>query len=167
MVEQKEFSVATLKERLRMKKLSPRQSFRRLILDYKQLIKAQGGKNIPAEDEQILKSLFATDMLGILKQIHPEILKGKQIATLLGASSLGKPTRIAAQKLQLPYKMISREIEKNGAPTPNRFKKVAEAYIEFINSMTEEVFGTGNNTAVSNNIELPAMGVAEAEEEGE
>jgi hypothetical protein len=150
---QKEFSVATLKERLRYNKLSPRQSFRRLILDYRQLIKSQGGKNLPEEDERILKSLFTTDILNILKQIHPEILKGKQIATLLGASSLGKSTRVAAQKLQIPYKMIAKEIEKNGAPTPNRFKKLSEAYIEFINSMVEDVFGDSNN-AVSNNIDL-------------
>jgi hypothetical protein len=150
---QKEFSVATLKERLRYNKLSPRQSFRRLILDYRQLIKAQGGKSLPEEDERILKSLFTTDILNILKQIHPEILKGKQITTLLGASSLGKSTRVAAQKLQIPYKMIAKEIEKNGAPTPNRFKKLSEAYMEFINSMIEDVFGNSDNV-VSNNINL-------------
>ncbi len=152
---QKEFSVATLKERLRYNKLSPRQSFRRLIIDYRQLIKSQGNKGLPEEDEKILKALFATDILNILKQIHPEILKGKQISTLLGASSLGKSTRVAAQKLQIPYKMISKEIEKNGAPTPNRFKKVAEAYIEFINAMTEDVFGSKSNAAINNKIELP------------
>ena len=151
MEEQKEFSVATLKERLRYNKLSPRQSFRRLIMDYKQLIRSQGNKGLDPEDERILKSLFTTDILNILKQIHPEILKGKQISTLLGASSLGKSTRVAAQKLQIPYKMISKEIEKNGAPTPNRFKKLSEAYLEFINSMVEEVFGS-SNTAVNNNI---------------
>lgn len=143
--EQKDFSVATLKERLRYSKLSPRQSFRRLILDYKQIIQAQGNKGLDPEDERILKSLFTTDVLNILKQIHPEILKGKQIATLLGASSLGKSTRVAAQKLQIPYKMITKEIEKNGAPTPNRFKKLSEAYMEFINSMIEDVFGSANN----------------------
>ena len=165
--DQKEFSVATLKERLRYNKLSPRQSFRRLILDYKQLIKAQGGKGLDPEDERILKSLFTTDILNILKQIHPEILKGKQIATLLGASSLGKSTRVAAQKLQIPYKMISKEIEKNGAPTPNRFKKLSEAYMEFINSMVEDVFGSSNNTAVNNIVESQIENNAAETVEGE
>lgn len=165
--DQKEFSVATLKERLRYNKLSPRQSFRRLILDYKQLIKAQGGKGLDPEDERILKSLFTTDILNILKQIHPEILKGKQIATLLGASSLGKSTRVAAQKLQIPYKMISKEIEKNGAPTPNRFKKLSEAYMEFINSMVEDVFGSSNNTAVNNIVESQIENNATETVEGE
>ena len=165
--DQKEFSVATLKERLRYNKLSPRQSFRRLILDYKQLIKAQGGKGLDPEDERILKSLFTTDILNILKQIHPEILKGKQIATLLGASSLGKSTRVAAQKLQIPYKMISKEIEKNGAPTPNRFKKLSEAYMEFINSMVEDVFGSSNNTAVNNIVESKIENNAAETVEGE
>lgn len=162
-MEQKDFSVTSLKERLRMAKLSPRQSFRRLILDYKQIIRSQGSKGLSEEDERILKSLFTTDVLNILKQIHPEILKGKQIATLLGASSLGKSTRVAAQKLQIPYKMITKEIEKNGAPTPNRFKKLSDAYIEFIQSMVDEVFGA-KNTAV-NNITVPE--VEEALEETE
>lgn len=164
---QKEFSVATLKERLRYNKLSPRQSFRRLILDYKQLIKSQGSKGLDPEDEKILKSLFTTDILNILKQIHPEILKGKQIATLLGASSLGKSTRVAAQKLQIPYKMISKEIEKTGAPTPNRFKKLSEAYVEFINSMVEDVFGSSNNTAVNKILEPQINDNADEEAVGE
>ena len=165
--EQRNYSVATLKERLRYNKLSPRQSFRRLILDYRQLIKGQGSKGLDPVDEKILKSLFTTDILNILKQIHPEILKGKQIATLLGASSLGKSTRVAAQKLQIPYKMISKEIEKNGAPTPNRFKKLSEAYLEFINSMVEDVFGSSNNTAVNDIVESQIENNAAETVEGE
>ena len=76
----------------------------------------------------------------ILRQIHPEILQGKQISTLLGASSLGKATRVAAQKLQIPYKLASKEVEKSGMLSKPRFAKLQEAYFDFINSMIEEVF---------------------------
>ena len=87
---QKTFSVGSLKERVRMTKLSPRQNFRRLILDYKQLCKSQGGvSKMDPEDLRVIKSLFTSDVLMILREIHPEILNGKQISTLLGASSLG------------------------------------------------------------------------------
>ena len=139
--EQKEFSVGNLKERLRVSKLSPRQNFRRLVLDYKQLCKAQGGvSKMDPEDLKVLKSLFTSDILMILRQIHPEILKGKQISTLLGASSLGKATRVAAQKLQIPYKLASKEVEKSGMLSKPRFAKLQEAYFDFINSMIDEVF---------------------------
>ena len=141
---QKEFSVGTLKERLRVGKLSPRQSFRRLVLDYKALCKSQGGPSkMDPEDLKILKSLFTSDVLMILREIHPDILAGKQIATLLGASSLGKATRLAAQKLQIPYKLATKEVEKSGMLSKPRFQKLQEAYFEFINSMISEVFSDG------------------------
>lgn len=149
--EQKEFSVGSLKERLRVSKLSPRQNFRRLVLDYKQLCKAQGGASkMDPEDLKVLKSLFTSDILMILRQIHPEILQGKQISTLLGASSLGKATRVAAQKLQIPYKLASKEVEKSGMLSKPRFAKLQEAYFDFINSMIDEVF---NDHGVAEKIE--------------
>lgn len=138
---QRAFSVGSLKDRLRTEKLSPRQNFRRLILDYKQLVKSQGGvSKMDKEDLKVLKSLFTSDILRILRQIQPEILAGKQISTLLGASSLGKNTRVAAQKLQIPYKLASKEIEKSGMLSKPRLQKLQESYYDFINSMMDEVF---------------------------
>lgn len=143
---EKTYSVGSLKERLRMSKLSPRQSFRRLVLDYRQLCKSQGGPSkMDPEDMRVLKSLFTSDVLMILREIHPDILAGKQIATLLGASSLGKTTRLAAQKLQIPYKLATKEVEKSGMLSKPRFQKLQEAYTEFINSMISEVFGETSN----------------------
>lgn len=154
-VQQRKFSVGTLKERLRMGKLSPRQSFRRLILDYRQLCKSQGGASkMDPEDLRILKSLFTSDVLMILREIHPDILAGKQISTLLGASSLGKTTRLAAQKLQIPYKLATKEVEKSGMLSKPRFQKLQESYQEFINSMISDVFN-----------ESPSKAVVEEEEE--
>ena len=141
MSSQKEFSVGSLKDRLRIAKLSPRQNFRRLVLDYKQLVKSQGGASkMDPDDLKVLKSLFTSDILMILRQIHPDILSGKQISTLLGASSLGKATRVAAQKLQIPYKLASKEVDKSGMLSKPRFQKLQEAYFDFINSMIDEVF---------------------------
>ena len=152
--DQKEFSVGSLKERLRVSKLSPRQNFRRLVLDYKQLCKSQGGvSKMDPEDLRVLKSLFTSDVLMILRQIHPEILKGKQISTLLGASSLGKATRLAAQKLQIPYKLASKEVEKSGMLSKPRFQKLQESYFEFINSMIDEVFNDHRIKPVEGEVE--------------
>lgn len=147
---EKTFSAATLKERVRYAKLSPRMRFRRLFIDYKQLVRQYGSKLDPGT-EKTLKSLFATDCLDIIKTISPEILQGKQINTLIGASSLGKNVRVAAQKLQIPYRMAMQEAQKNGFISKMRYVKIQDAYREFIQSMVDEVFG--QNSTLPDNLE--------------
>jgi len=71
-----------------------------------------------------MKSLFTNDILLLIKQIHPEILKGKQIATLLGASSISKNARLAAQRLQLPYRLAMQQISKTGTLSKDRMSKL-------------------------------------------
>lgn len=108
-VEQKEFSVATVKERVRFAtKLSPRVRFRRLILDYKLFVKAAGGVDkLDAETLKVAKSLLTIDALEILRAVTPEIVQsGKQINTVLGLSSISKNLRVAGQKLQIPLIII-------------------------------------------------------------
>lgn len=140
---QKEFSVATVKERLRYSKLSPRQQFRRLMLDYKQAVRSAGGvEKIDENDLKVLKSLFTTDILNIIKQIYPDIMKGKQISTLIGASSISKNARQAAQKLQIPFRMAMQQQEKQKFVSKDRYQKIQNAYLEFTNSLIEEIFGS-------------------------
>jgi fumarylacetoacetate (FAA) hydrolase family protein len=111
-------------------------------LEYKQLVKQAGGADkIDPETLKIMKSLFLSDINQIFSGLTTEILAGKQINTLIGASSLGKGVRQAAQKLQLPYRMAFQEMQKTGKLTPMRFQKIKDAYTEFALSMVEEVFG--------------------------
>lgn len=143
--EERTFSVSTLKERVRYAKFSPRMRFRKLIIEYKQAVKAFGGPgNIDPDTERIMKSLFATDVLDIIKTIHPDVMAGKQINTMLGCSSLGRTIREASQKLQLPYRYAMQEIQKTGKISPMRYKKIQDAYVEFIKALTDEVFGNSN-----------------------
>lgn len=139
----KSFSVATLKERVRYaSKFSPRVRFRRLFLEYKQLVKMSGGADkIDPETMKVMKSLFVSDINQIMTTLTPDIMAGKQINTLIGASSLGKSVRQFAQKLQLPYRLAFQEMQKTGKITPMRFEKIKLAYSEFIQSMVGEVFG--------------------------
>jgi hypothetical protein len=139
---EKTYSAATVRERLRFAKYSPRMRFRRLFLDYKQLVRQLGGsEKIDPETLKLLKSMFTSDCLDIFKQISPEIPKGKQINVLIGGSSLGKNIRVAAQKLQIPYKLASMEMMKKGYLTPMRMKQLQAAYMDFTQSMVDEVFG--------------------------
>lgn len=141
-VQQRTYSTATLRERLRYAGYGPRMRFRRMFIDYKQLVKSMGGiEKIDPETLKTLKSLFVTDILDIIKTLSPQIQEGKQINTLIGASSLGKSVRVAGQKLQIPYRLAMQEASKRGSLTPMRYKNLQKAYQEFIQSMVDEVFG--------------------------
>lgn len=142
---EKEFSVATIKERLRYAtKMSTRMRFRRLFLEYKQVVKQMGGaENMDPETLKTLKSLFLADINQIFSGLTQEVLAGKQINTLTGASSISKSLRLSATKLQLPYRLAFQEMQKTGKLTPMRFQKIKEAYTEFAQSMVDEVFGPG------------------------
>ena len=152
MEKEKDFSVSALRERVReANKYSVRMRFRRLFIDYKQLIKQMGGadKMDPAT-LKTMKSLFLADINLMFTSITAEVISGKQINTLIGASSLGKEVRVAAQKLQLPYRMAFSEINKTGKLTPMRFQKIKEAYTEFAQALVNEVFG---NSPIPENFE--------------
>lgn len=140
---QKEFTQSSVRERLREAKMSPRMYFRRVYLSYTQVVKSMGGvSKMKEEDLRILKSMFTSDILWILNQIQPEVLKGKQINTLLGCSSISKSARQAAQTLQQPLRMAGIEVKKQGFLSKMRYTKLQDAYLEFIRSMIEGVFGS-------------------------
>lgn len=154
-VEEKSYSIVDIKERLREAKLSPRMRFRKLYISYKQVVRQMGGiEKIDEATLKILKSLFTTDVLAIIKEITPMILQGKQINALIGASSLGKGPRQAAQTLQIPFRMAMKEAQKMGYLTKMRYEKLQKHYIEFVNALIDDVFGN------------PSMPV-EVENEGE
>jgi len=122
--------------------MAPRVSFRRLIIDYRGAIKASGGiDRMKPEEVAVLKSMFVNDVLLIIKQIHEDILKGKQISTLLGANTVSKSVREACQKLQLPYRMAMMQQQKSGYITRDRMKKIQDSYVAFTDSLVSEVFG--------------------------
>ena len=145
---EKEFSVTSLRERVREKKYSPRQKFRLLVMSYKQFVRQSGGVDkMDPETVKALKSLFTTDLLDIMKEITPDIMAGKNPGTLLGASSLGKGVRQTVQALFLPYRMALSEVSKTGAVSKNRYQKLQQTYVDFTNAMIEEVFGQKGNIA--------------------
>lgn len=140
-IEEKQFSVPEKKERLRMAtKLPPRMRFRRLVMEYKALVKTMGGvEKMDPETVKVLRSLIATDILDIFKTITPEIIAGKQVNVLLGASTLGKNARVAAQKLQIPLKQGLIMSTKQGYISKNIYEKLQTLYSEFIQSITDDI----------------------------
>ena len=140
--EEKTFSAATVNERVRFAKLSPRERFRRMILDYRQSLKSQGGiQKINPETLKVMKSLFATDVLDIMKTVTPLVLQGKNLMTLLNAGSLGVQVRKACQNMYIPYRQALMEVGKQGFVSKNRYSKITAAYAEFIRALQDYVFG--------------------------
>lgn len=125
--------------------------FRKLYISYKQVVRQMGGiEKIDEATLKILKSLFTTDVLCIMKEITPMILQGKQINALIGASSLGKGPRTAAQTLQIPFRMAMKEAQKMGYLTKMRYEKLQKHYMDFVNALIEDVFG---NSTLPNDVE--------------
>ena len=141
--EEKTFSVTSVRERLRESKLSPRMYFRRTYISYRQVVRQLGSK-MDQETTNILKGLFTSDVLYVLQKITPDVIAGKPLSTLLGAGALGKDVRLAAQKLQIPFRMAMNEAKKQGFVSKMRYQKLQGAYMDFINSLLNDVF---TNTA--------------------
>lgn len=134
------YSVASIKERLRESKFSPRQKFRRLCIDNKKFY-AMVKNKITQDDFKLLKGLLASDVMAILNVVMPDIIKGKQINTLLGLSSLGKSLREAGAKLQQPMRLGITEEKRTGAVTKKRYQDLAKVYNEFIQSVFDYCYG--------------------------
>lgn len=138
-VEEKDFSVVSVRERLRESKLSPRMYFRKTYISYRQVVRQLGSK-LDQETANVLKGLFTSDVLYVLQKITPDVIAGKPLSTLLGAGALGKDVRQAAQKLQIPFRMAMNEAKKQGFVSKVRYQKLQGAYMEFINSLLNDVF---------------------------
>lgn len=148
--EEKNYSIVDIKERLRESKLSPRMRFRKLYINYKQVVRQMGGvSKMDEETLKTLKSLFAMDVLNIMKEITPQIIAGKPINSLIGASSLGKSPRQAAQALQIPFRMAMKEAQKIGYLTKMRYEKLQNHYMTFIQALQDDVFSDNSMTPQS------------------
>lgn len=160
--EEKKFSVATVRERLRLAKMSVRMRFRRTMIDYKKFYQSVKSK-ISEDDFKMLKSLTASDVMAIMNQVTPEIIKGKQINTLLGLSSLSKSLRVAGQKLQIPYRLGLQEEKRTKAVTKKRYQDLSSAYNEFVQAVFDYCFGedakAGNVTDMANITEADEMDI--------
>lgn len=137
---QKSYSVATVRERLREAKFSSRQKFRRLCIDHKKFYSMVKNK-ISSDDFKLLKGILASDVMAILNVVVPDVIKGKQINTLLGLSALSKELRLAGQSLQMPLRMGLSEEKRTGAVTKKRYQDLSSAYNDFIKAVFAYCYG--------------------------
>jgi len=152
---QKEFTQAGIRDQLREKKLSPRLCFRRMIISYKQVVRAMGGvEKISPEDLSILKSMLTSDVLFLLNRISDDVInKNKRINVLLGCSSISKNLRVASESLNYIYRMSGIQSRKAGFLQKNYYTKLQKAWNDFVGACIEEVFGANSTNIPEEEIE--------------
>lgn len=152
---QKEFTQAGIRDQLREKKLSPRMCFRRMIISYKQVVRAMGGvEKISPEDLSILKSMLTSDVLFLLNRISDDVInKNKRINVLLGCSSISKNLRVASESLNYIYRMSGIQSKKAGFLQKNYYTKLQKAWNDFVGACIEEVFGANSTNIPEEEIE--------------
>jgi hypothetical protein len=89
-----------------------------------------------------MKSLFTTDLLGIMQEITGQILSGKNINALLGASALSVQIRKSCQELMVPYRLALLENKRQGFVSKVRYQKIQDAYTKFVESVLDYIFNT-------------------------
>lgn len=137
----KTFSVATIKERLRLKGKDMRFQVRYLINDYRRYWNSQKEKLQSSEtDKNNLIQIFLSDLMQLFNTILPSIKEGKQLSALLGLNSISPQLNKVAKDLSLAYKLALKSEEANGAPTKNRYIDLVDKYKAFLNALIPVVF---------------------------
>jgi len=136
----RQFSAATIQERLRLQGLDPKIKFRLTILDYKKFY--NGNKNKLIKDPSLanrLKNLFVSDLMGIFSQILPHIEEGKQLKTLTGLSTVTQGLDREASELSKAYRRALQQA-RNGQISSSALKPLQQQYSKFMNLLIPQVF---------------------------
>lgn len=136
----KQFSAASINERLRLQGLDPKIKFRLTVLDYKKYYTSN--KNKMTKDPRLmknLKNLFISDMMSIFTQILPFIEEGKQLQTLTGLSTVTKGMNTAAKDLSTAYRKALKQA-KNGQISSSVLRPLQEKYSNFMNLLIVQIF---------------------------
>lgn len=136
----RQFSAASIQERLRINGLQTRVKFRYTILDYKKFY-ASKKSTLESKPELMrrLKDMFVLDLMGIFNEVMPYIQEGKQLATLTGLQSITDGLNTSAKDLSYAYRRALKQA-KNGQISPVVFKTLQAKYKEFMNLLIPQVF---------------------------
>lgn len=136
----RQFSAASIQERLRINGLQTRIKFRYTILDYKKYYASKkSALESKPEIMRRLKNMFVLDMMGIFNEVMPYIQEGKQLATLTGLQSITDGLNTSAKDLSYAYRRALKQA-KNGQISPVVFKTLQAKYKEFMNLLIPQVF---------------------------
>lgn len=140
--EVKNFSMASLSERMIVGGKNPIVQMRYIIKDYRRYYAQK--KDKCKEDSEFfdrLKGLFLTDLMGLFTSVMPIIVEqGKDIGRLLGISQVDPKLQREAFLLSIAYRKAMAAEEKTGQIPKNRYGALKNQYNKFINSLIAIVF---------------------------
>lgn len=137
----KEFSAASIQERLRISKLQARVRLRYMVMDYKRYYNQKKNqlKENP-EQMKLLRNMFLQDLMGLFNEVLPYIEEGKQLNTLIGVSQVTPTMNKQARELSLLYRRALKS-EKNAGQIPKSiYQSLKKAYTDFMNALLPQVF---------------------------
>jgi len=136
--ELKTFSVSSIKERLRINKLNPRQRFRRMVMDY--MMFASKMDNLSQDEQVEVRNMFIQDVMGVFSSISKELSEGGNLMTILGLTTFGKDVRDAAKVLSPLYRKSIQLTEATGDVPKAMFMRLDDANKAFMDALKKYVF---------------------------
>lgn len=130
----KQFSVSTIKQRIRENKKNLRTRFRNFIRDYSKLVKQ--GKDL---DE--LKKEFNKDLVLLLSEAADGVGKGITINRALNLTALIPATRPISNKINIVVRKTAKDYDQKGYIRPNLQIQFNDLLKELMVDITEKVFG--------------------------
>jgi hypothetical protein len=136
----RQFSVATIQERLRISSMDPKIRFRLTIQDYKKYWKGSLNK-IKAKPEMAkrLRNMFLVDLMGIFSEILPYIQEGKQLAALIGVNAITDGLTTSSRELSNAYRKALNQ-SKTGQISKGVYTGLQAKYSEFVNLLIPQIF---------------------------
>jgi len=147
----KQFSQASIKQKLRDKSRSARARMNLLVRDYKGYNKSNSNKMSGSELTD-LHNLFAEDFMSIVSQVTPAIKEGGQLNNLLGLNTISQKAGELARRLSPIYKKALIAEDAMGAVPKAMYQKLNETYGLLLNELKYQTFGIDNREPLINKV---------------
>lgn len=141
LIEDKNFSVSSIKERVRVGSMPIKTRFRYIILDYKRFFN-QNKRKVLANRElaKTVRNLFLMDIMGIFNEVVPMLEEGKQLSQLTGLSTLTKDMMRVSKELSMAYRRAMKQLNGQGQMSKTNISILQEKYSEFMNMLIPQIF---------------------------
>ena len=141
LIEDKNFSVASIKERVRVGSMPIKTRFRYIILDYKRFFNQNKRKVLASRDlARTVRNLFLMDIMGIFNEVVPMLEEGKQLSQLTGLSTLTKDMMRVSKELSMAYRRAMKQLNGQGQMSKTNISILQEKYSEFMNMIIPQIF---------------------------
>lgn len=140
-IEDKGFSVASIKERVRINGMPIKQRFRYIILDYRRFYNQNRKKILSNRSQAVnLRNMFLNDLMAVFNDIMPELKSGKQLVALTGLGTVSRDMTSVSKDLSLAYKKSLTQLGSGGQISRANIQNLQKYYNKFMDALIPQVF---------------------------